>query len=208
MRQRRLDRPLRVATVCGSAPLILGSVAFFGWLLETGGKSEGGRSFQQLGAIMLTAGPALLAAGLAALWTARHRGATVSQLSSRALLIITNVPLAFLYLEGTSVAAIQRVEVVNRSGQPIEALSLIAGNTERCEVGSLADGASHVWKFCPRAEGALSVVGRQAGRSLSVRDAAMFYVFDRVDVWLVLEPGGAWDVREQPGAPWSWLPGR
>ena len=151
MRTRPLERPLRVATACGCAPLILGSVAFFGWLLATGGKSEGGRAFQQLGAIMLTAGPALAAAGLAALWTARRRGANASQLRSRALLIITNLP---------------------------------------------------------RAEGALSVVGRQAGRNLSVRDAAMFYVFDRVDVWLVLEPGGAWVVREQPGAPWSWLPGR
>ena len=152
MRQRPLKRPLLVATVCGFAPLVLGSVAFFGWLLETGGKSEGGRAFQQLGAIMLTAGPALLAAGLAALWIARRRGATAPQLRSRALLIITNLPLACLYLEGTSVAAIQRVEVVNRSGQLIEELTLIAGDTERCEVGSLADGASHVCNQPPIVE--------------------------------------------------------
>jgi len=35
----------------------------------------------------------------------------------------------------------------------------------------------------------------------------MFFVFDRIDVTVELQPSGVWTVHEAPGAPWSWLPG-
>ena len=202
------SRSLRLATVCGLTPLALGSLAFFGWLLWTGGDSAGGRAFQVLGAVTLSAGPLVFVAGLLSLWIARRRGATRPQLRNRALLLAANLPLALLYLLGTSVAAIQRVEVINRSGRPIEELTLTACRSARCEVGTLAPGERYVWKFCPPTEGTLSLTGQQAGEPLTLDDACMFFIFCRIDVSLELQPGGEWSVREAPGAPWSWAPGR
>ena len=137
-----------------------------------------------------------------------RRGATRPQLRNRALLLAANLPLALLYLLGTSVAAIQRVEVINRSGRPIEELTLTACRSARCEVGTLAPGERYVWKFCPPTEGTLSLTGQQAGEPLTLDDACMFFIFCRIDVSLELQPGGEWSVREAPGAPWSWAPGR
>lgn len=201
-------RSLRLATLCGLTPLSLGSLAFFGWLLWTGGDSAEGYAFQLLGVVTISGGPFLFVAGLVTLWVARRRGATKPQLRNRALLLFANLPLALLYLLGTEVAAIQRVEVVNRSGQPIEELALIACRSARCEVGALAPGERYVWKFCPPSEGTLSLTGQQAGEPLTLDDACMFFIFNRIDVTVELQPGGEWSVREAPGAPWSWVPGR
>ena len=116
--------------------------------------------------------------------------------------------LALAYVLGTSVAAIQRVEVVNRSGRPLEQVSLSACRSAKCDVGALAPGERCVWRFSPSSEGTLSVTGELDGETVALEDAYMFFVFDRIDVTLELQPNGAWTVREAPGAPWSWLPWR
>ena len=200
--------PLRVAALCGLTPLLLGSVAFFGWLLWTGGKSDQGRAFQLLGVVALSAGPALFLIGLIALAVARRRGGEQAALRNRLLLLLANLPLALLYFAGLSVAAIQRVEVINRSGRPIDELTLIACRTARCEVGALAPGERYVWRFTPPAEGTLSLTGRQGDAPLALDADCMFFVFDRVDVTLELQASGEWTLRAAPGAPWSWIPGR
>ena len=199
---------LRLATLCWLLPMLLGSTAFFGWLAWTGGKSDEGDAFQLLGAAALSAGPAFLLAGVVALIFARQRGADRPQLRRRALLLFANVPLALAYVLGTSVAAIQRVEVVNRSGRPLEQVSLSACRSAKCDVGALAPGERYVWRFSPSSEGTLSVTGELDGETVALEDGCMFFVFDRIDVTVELQPSGVWTVREAPGAPWSWLPWR
>ncbi|MGC6488144.1 MAG: hypothetical protein ACON4Z_10890 [Planctomycetota bacterium] len=199
--------PLLLATLCWLLPMLLGSIAFFGWLVWTGGKSNEGEAFQLLGAAVLSAAPAFLLIGAVALVFARKRGAARPLLRRRALLLFANVPLALAYVLGTSVAAIQRVEVINRSGRAAEQVSLTACRTATCDVGALADGERYVWRFSPPSEGTLSVTGRLGDEIVAREGACMFFVFDRIDVTLELQPSGEWTVHEAPGAPWSWLPG-
>ena len=70
--------PLLLATLCWSLPMLLGSIAFFGWLVWTGGKSDEGKAFQLLGAAVLSAAPAFLLVGTVALIFAHKRGAAES----------------------------------------------------------------------------------------------------------------------------------
>ena len=199
--------PLLLATLCWLLPMLLGSTAFFGWLVWTGGKSDEGKAFQLLGAAVLSAAPAFLLVGTVALIFAHKRGAARPLLRRRALLLFANVPLALAYFLGTSVAAIQRVEVVNRSDRAVEQVSLTACRTATCDVGALADGERYVWRFSPPSEGTLSVTGRLGDEVVAIEGACMFFVFDRIDVTVELQPSGVWTVHEAPGAPWSWLPG-
>lgn len=198
---------LLLATLCWLLPMLLGSSAFFGWLLWTGGKSDEGEAFQLLGVAALSAGPAFLLAGLVALLVARKRGAERPQLRRRVLLLFANVPLALAYFFGLSIAAIQRVEVVNRSGRAVEQVSLTACQTVTCDVGSLAAGERFVWRFSPPSEGTLAVAGRLDDEFVTLEGACMFFVFDRIDVTVTLLPSGVWTVQDAPGAPWSWVPG-
>lgn len=199
--------PLVLATLCWLLPMLLGSIAFFGWLVWTGGKSDEGEAFQLLGGAVLSAAPAFLLIGAVALVFARKRDAERPLLRRRALLLFANVPLALAYFLGTSVAAIQRVEVVNHSGHAVEQVSLTACRTATCDVGALADGERYVWRFSPPSEGTLSVTGRLGDEVVAREGGCMFFVFDRIDVTVELQPSGVWTVHEAPGAPWSWLPG-
>lgn len=187
--------------------MLTGSIAFFGWLVWTGGKSGECKALQLLGAVVLSAAPAFLLIGTLALRCARKRGAHGPQLRRRALLLFANVPLALAYFLGVSVAAIQRVEVVNRSGRAVEQVALTACRTATRDVGTLAPGQSYVWRFSPPSEGTLSVTGKLDDEVVALEGACMFFVFDRIDVTVELQPSGVWTVHEAPGAPWSWLPG-
>lgn len=198
---------LVLATLCWLLPMLLGSTAFFGWLVWTGGKSDEGEAFQLLGVATLSAGPAFLLGGLVALLVARRRGAGWPQVRGRALLLFANVPLALAYFLGVSVAAIQRVEVVNRSGRAVEQVALTACRTATRDVGTLAPEQSYVWRFSPPSEGTLSVTGKLDDEVVALEGVCMFFVFDRIDVTVELQPSGVWTVHEAPGAPWSWLPG-
>jgi hypothetical protein len=198
--------PLRFAALCGLGPLLLGSVAFFGWLISTGGRSDGGEAFVILGIATLCGGFALLPAGLVALVVAWRRGASRSSLAARALPLLGNLPLALAYLLGTGVSAIQRVEVVNRSGAPIQDLELRACGRNRFDAEALEAGERVVWRFSPSSEGILSVSARQGERRLSAEGDFLIVIFDRWDVLVELTPDGEWEITETPGAPWSWVP--
>jgi len=209
MSPRTASPSLRIATACALLPMGLGSLAFLGWLLTTGGLSTGGEAFVRLGIGTLIGGLALFPTGLVVLGLAARRGPPRKALLGRLLLLLVNVPLAFGYLQGLGVAAIQRVEIVNRSSVPVEQLTLFAcGRRARRDVGGLAPGARHVWRFSPPSEGTLEFQGEQDGRPIGGSDLAMFFVFDRKDVLLTVDHGGEWTVQETPGAPWSWVPGR
>ena len=97
--------------------------------------------------------------------------------------------------------------MVNRSDRAVEQVSLTACRTATCDVGALADGERYVWRFSPPSEGTLSVTGRLGDEVVALEGACMFFVFDRIDVTVELQPSGVWTVHEAPGAPWSWLPG-
>ena len=184
--------PLTLATASWLLPMLLGSTAFFGWLVWTGGKSGEGKGFQLFGTLVLGAGPAFLLTGSVALLMASKRGAERSQLRRRALLLFANVPLALIYFFGLGIAAIQRVEVVNRSGRTVDQVSLTACRTATCNGGALADGERYVWRFSPPSEGTLSVTGRLGDKVVALEGACMFFVFDRIDVTVTLQPSGEW----------------
>jgi hypothetical protein len=188
--------------------MAFGSLAYFGWLISTGGKGNEGEAFVMLGIVMLCAGPVLFLIGLGALVLARRRGAAHTAVRRRALFLFANFPLALLYFWGLGVAAIQRVEVVNHTGAPIEDLTLVACRTARFEAASLGPGERLVWRFSPPSEGTLAVSGRQSGRTLTAEGGCMFFIFDRVDVLVELTAEGEWVVSEEAGATWSWVPGR
>lgn len=201
-------RALTVATACGLTPLVLGSLAFFGWLIATGGINGEGRAFVYLGVIVVGGGWVLLLIGLGALAVARRRGARTRSLVGRALLLFANLPLAALYFLGLQVAAIQRVEVVNLGDVPIEDVTLVACRSARHEAEELGPGDRLVWRFVPPSEGMLAVSARRAGETLTLEEGCMFYIFMRKDVLVELTADGGWQVTEADGAPWSWVPGR
>jgi hypothetical protein len=200
--------PLRVATSCALVPMLLGSLSFFGWLVLTGGKSDEGKAFVMLGAGTLGAGPLLFPVGLGALLIARRRGAQLRAIGVRVALLLGNFPLALLFLMGTDLAAIQRIEVRNHSGEPIEELVLVASRVEKVMASPLAPEARDVWRFKPRSEGVLNFTGRQGDTPVQGDNLCMFFIFDRKDVVLEFTGTGEWSVTEAPGAPWSFLPWR
>ncbi|MDG1049937.1 MAG: hypothetical protein P8R46_06995 [Planctomycetota bacterium] len=200
--------PLRVATSCALVPMLLGSLSFFGWLMLSGGKSDEGEAFVMLGAGTLGAGTLLFPLGLGALLVARRRGAQLRAVGTRAALLLGNLPLALLFLIGTNLAAIQRVEVVNHSGAPIEELVLVASRVEKVMASPLGPEARDVWRFKPRSEGVLNFTGRQGDTRVQGDNLCMFFIFDRKDVVLEFTGIGEWNVTETPGAPWSFLPWR
>ena len=199
---------LRLATACGLAPMALGSLGFFGWLISTGGIGSEGDLFIMLGIAALGGGPVLFVIGLGALAVARRRGAPTPPLVRRALLLFANFPLAAIYLLGLGVAAIQCVEVVNLGDVPIQDVTLVACGSARYETEELGPGERFVWRFDPPSEGMLTVAARRSGETLTLENACMFFVFMRKDVLVELTAVGEWQVTEADGAPWSWVPGR
>jgi hypothetical protein len=109
---------------------------------------------------------------------------------TRVLLLLANLPLAFVFFQGLGIAVIQRVEVVNHSSVPIEDLALVACGLARERVGTLAPGEGHVWRFTPAREGTLEIMGVQAGRPVRGTEVAMFSVFRRIDVLVEIGENG------------------
>ena len=199
---------LRLATACGLAPMALGSLGFFGWLISTGGIASEGDAFIALGIAALTGGPVLFLIGLGALAVARRRGAPTRSLVRRALLLAANFPLAAIYFLGLGVAAIQRVEVVNLGDVAIQDVTVVACRSARHEAEEHGPGKRLVWRFTPPSEGMLQVSARRSGELLTLEDGCMFFIFMRKDVLVEMTADGEWQVTEAEGAPWSWVPGR
>ena len=199
---------LTLATACGLVPLLVGSLAFFGWLITTGGIGSEGKPFIMLGIAALGGGPVLFVIGLGALAVARRREAPAPPLVRRALLLFANLPLAALYFLGLNVAAIQRVEVVNLGDVAIQDVKLVACRSARFEAEELDPGERLVWRFHPPSEGMLAVSARRSGETLTLEDGCMFFIFMRKGVLVELTADGEWQVTEADGAPWSWVPGR
>ena len=153
-----LNRAHRIATVCGAAPLLVGTAIFVAWLVTR-------RDWLMLaGAVVLYGGAALVATGVVALalslWSATRtpdapiRRIRVSALSCGGLLLANILAAGCILWAGIAIATRYTVVVINASQQRLDSVRVFGGGCD-ASYGSLLPGATARRSFWIRQDGTL-----------------------------------------------------